>query len=153
MLAFRADRGITRPNGALHDVVQWVHRSSFTIRRPGNAPAPSHLQETYPHLIPRPQRAPVPSAPGFLVDPNWYGRVVIEAEGTNEGLVDLQERCGPGVFPPRAETIAKQIRNAKENAQARKMWRVVRERRSVPFYLTFAARVLIEIVVGLAKSS
>ncbi|KAL4063835.1 hypothetical protein V8B97DRAFT_2053041 [Scleroderma yunnanense] len=119
------------PSGALHDVVLWVHRSSFTIRRPANssnALAHSHLQETYPHLIPRAQRVPIPNVPGFFVDPNWYGKVVVEAEGTNEGLVDLQERCGPGVFPPHVETIAKKIRGTRDNAQAKKMWRVVRER-------------------------
>lgn len=32
-----------------------------------------------------------------LIDRAWEGTVFIEAEGTNEGLAELQERCGPEV--------------------------------------------------------
>lgn len=48
------------------------------------------------------RRLVIPGTDGVCVDPGWYGTVVVEAEGTNEGLADLQARCGPGVFPPRA---------------------------------------------------
>lgn len=32
-----------------------------------------------------------------FADPGWFGTVVIEAEGTNEGLADLQGRVGNAV--------------------------------------------------------
>lgn len=37
-----------------------------------------------------------------MIDVAWEGTVFIEAEGTNEGLAELQERCGPEVLiaPP-----------------------------------------------------
>lgn len=49
---------------------------------------------------------PGPSPTGaWIVDPGWYGTVVVETEGTNEGLEDLKARCrGPvshhGQVPP-----------------------------------------------------
>ncbi|KAF9223084.1 hypothetical protein BS17DRAFT_706943 [Gyrodon lividus] len=116
------DRARTEtPHGALHDVVRWVHRSSFTIRRP----VLPHYAQAHPrsHVL----RLPIPNASGFFIDPGWYGTVIIEAEGTNEGLADLQERCGPGVFPPRAEAIATKLRNAKEK-ESRRVWRILREK-------------------------
>ncbi|KIK95790.1 hypothetical protein PAXRUDRAFT_355623 [Paxillus rubicundulus Ve08.2h10] len=116
------DRARTEtPHGALHDVVRWVHRSSFTIRRP----VPHHHAQAHPHAPG--SRVPIPNVNGFFIDPAWYGTVVIEAEGTNEGLVDLQERCGPGVFPPRAETVITKIRNTKER-EGKKVWRIMREK-------------------------
>ncbi|KAG6332859.1 hypothetical protein ID866_6229 [Astraeus odoratus] len=120
------------PHGVMHDVVRWVHRSSFKIRPPANSShndhAYAHLYGSYPHLIPHGQRLPVPNVTGFFVDPHWYGTVIVEAEGTNEGLADLQERCGPGVFPPRAEAISRKVRGAKEGTEAKRVWRVVREK-------------------------
>ncbi|EPT04755.1 hypothetical protein FOMPIDRAFT_39628 [Fomitopsis schrenkii] len=81
------------PQGGHHMVVRWVHRSTFTI----GPPAPNK-----PVRIPSmPNVGPGPSHGAWLVDPGWYGRVVVEAEGTNEGLADLQARCGRA-FPPRA---------------------------------------------------
>ncbi|KAF8836793.1 hypothetical protein BDN67DRAFT_910445 [Paxillus ammoniavirescens] len=116
------DRARTEtPHGALHDVVRWVHRSSFTIRRPVS----HHHAQAHPHSPNL--RVPIPNVDGFFIDPAWYGTVVIEAEGTNEGLTDLQERCGPGVFPPRAETVVTKIRNAKEK-EGKKVWRIMREK-------------------------
>jgi hypothetical protein len=51
-----------------------------------------------------PPRIGIPHADLFI-DPGWYGAVV-EAEGTNEGLADLQERCAStGIFPPRAKNV------------------------------------------------
>jgi hypothetical protein len=32
-----------------------------------------------------------------MIDIAWEGTIFIEAEGTNEGLAELQERCGPEV--------------------------------------------------------
>lgn len=56
--------------------------------------------------------------------------VVLEAEGTNEGLLDLQERCGPGVFPPRVEGVIKKARGGKDK-DCQRVWRVMREKRWV----------------------
>ncbi|KAH7907445.1 hypothetical protein BJ138DRAFT_1014489 [Hygrophoropsis aurantiaca] len=109
------------PHGTLHNVVRWVHRSSFTIRPPSQLPH-SHIH-TRSHAL----RLPIPNVEGFFIDPGWYGTVIIEAEGTNEGLADLQERCGPGAFPPRAEAVSSKLRNAKEKANQR-VFRILREK-------------------------
>ncbi|KAH7890543.1 hypothetical protein F5I97DRAFT_1798768 [Phlebopus sp. FC_14] len=111
------DRSRTEtPHGALHSVLRWVHRSSFTIR----PPPPSTT-------TPTPTRVPIPNVEdGFFIDPGWYGTVVVEAEGTNEGLVDLQARCGPGAFPPRPETMVSRYVRGKEGEG--RVWRVLRER-------------------------
>ena len=45
----------------------------------------------------------------LFVDSGWHGTVVVETEGTNEALADLQERRGPGVFPPRYTQAQAQI--------------------------------------------
>jgi hypothetical protein len=109
------------PSGALHDVVRWVHQSSFTIR----PPLPLHHVQAYlrSHAV----RVPIPGVEGSFIDPSWYGTVIIEAEGTNEGLSDLQQRCGPGAFPPRAENVVTKIKNAKEK-DSRRTWRILREK-------------------------
>ncbi|KAG9101478.1 hypothetical protein FRC06_002992 [Ceratobasidium sp. 370] len=68
------------PQGGRHTVVRWVHRSRFHPR-PG---------------------MPIPNTnPPAVVDRMWDGSVVVEVEGTNEGLADLQARCGSEVrlFP------------------------------------------------------
>lgn len=112
------------PHGALHDVVRWVHRSAFSIR-PSVPPPQGQV-----HSRSRAVRVPIPKVDGFYIDPGWYGTVVLESEGTHEGLADLQARCGPGVFPPRAEAFATKIRNQKEK-ENRRMWRILREKRYV----------------------
>ncbi|KAG7441512.1 uncharacterized protein BT62DRAFT_923288 [Guyanagaster necrorhizus] len=66
------------PQGTYHNVVRWVHRSSFQLRAR------------------RGTRIPIPESNGLFVDPGWYGTVVVETEGTNESLRDLQERLGIG---------------------------------------------------------
>jgi hypothetical protein len=53
----------------------------------------------------------------------------VETEGTNESLADLQDRCGPGVFPPRAKGVAGQM-GINPAADARKVFKILRERRS-----------------------
>jgi hypothetical protein len=58
----------------------------------------------------------------LCVDAGWYGTVVVEAEGTNEGLADLQARCGIGVFPVRSGG------KGKDNG-AKKVFRILREKR------------------------
>ncbi|KAI9573044.1 hypothetical protein HD554DRAFT_2202374 [Boletus coccyginus] len=116
------DRARTEtPHGALHDVVRWVHRSAFSIR-PSVPPPQGQV-----HSRSRAVRIPIPKVDGFYIDPGWYGTVVLESEGTHEGLADLQARCGPGVFPPRAEAFATKIRNQKEK-ENRRMWRILREK-------------------------
>lgn len=133
-----------RAHGALHDVVRWVHRSTFTIRPP--AESSSHGQNRI--RSPRgPVRIPIPNVDGFYIDPGWYGTVVLESEGTNEGLVDLQSRCGPGVFPPRAESLATKIRNEKEK-ENRRVWRILREKRcGVSFCDVCASELMTNVVV------
>jgi len=81
-----------------------------------------------------PPRISIPNTDLF-VDPGWYGTVVVEAEGTNEGLMDLQERCGTGIFPPRAKNVIRNPGNLMPR-DGRKVFRLLREKRSVlPFYL------------------
>ena len=74
------------------------------------------------------ERIPIPDTNGLFVDPGWYGTIVVETEGTNEALADLQDRCGPGVFPPRAAGVAGQL-GINPAPDARKVFRVLREKR------------------------
>ena len=60
------------------------------------------------------------------VDPGWHGTVVVEAEGTNEGLADLQSRCR-SAFPARNDSGGQGSRDE----ERKRVYRVVRERRSV----------------------
>ncbi|KAL0959005.1 hypothetical protein HGRIS_014318 [Hohenbuehelia grisea] len=113
------------PQGNYHNVVRWVHRSSFTIRPPARTPPRSrsiYMQGNH-------NRIPLPGADGQFVDPSWYGTVIVETEGTNEALADLQERCGPGAFPPRAKGVAEKYTDSLERErEGRKVWRILRER-------------------------
>jgi hypothetical protein len=63
----------------------------------------------------------------LFVDPGWHGTIVVEAEGTNEGLADLQERCGNGVFPPRARAVIRNPGGLKPR-DGRKVFRLLREK-------------------------
>ena len=101
-------------------VVRWVHRSSFTI----SPPAPNKPVR----IPPMPNVGPGPSHGSWLVDPGWYGRVVVEAEGTNEGLADLQARCGRA-FPPRA--VGARASGEKVGEERNMVFRILRERRCV----------------------
>ena len=89
-------------------VVRWIHRSRFTVR-------------------PDPHTRMPPPIPGtsLSVDSGWYGVIIVETEGTNEGLADLQDRC-PDAFPPRAGIDPKQTRKP-----AGRVFRLLRERRCV----------------------
>ena len=72
-------------------------------------------------------RIPIPDTDNTLfVDSGWHGTVVVETEGTNEALADLQDRCGPGVFPPRSRSVPQMNRIQMEN---KKVFRVLREKR------------------------
>jgi hypothetical protein len=104
------------PQGALRNVVRWVHRSSFVVRPLSNTVRMKGFE-----------RIPIPDYNGLFVDPGWYGTIVVETEGTNESLADLQDRCGPGVFPPRATGVAGQL-GINPAADARKVFRVLREK-------------------------
>lgn len=108
-------------------VVRWVHRSSFNIR-PSSSGKP--LRISVPKGV-----GPGPSPGGtWLVDPGWFGTVVVEAEGTNEGLADLQERCR-GAFPVRAMGANPALNVSPERAarmeERKSVFRILRERRYV----------------------
>ncbi|KAL5530901.1 hypothetical protein ACEPAG_3777 [Sanghuangporus baumii] len=96
------------PQGGHHTVVRWIHRSRFRIRPNPYTNAP----------------IPIPGS-SLSVDPGWYGAVIIEIEGTNEGLADLQQRCKSG-FPPRA--IGRENGVAANAKAASKVFRLLRER-------------------------
>ncbi|KAJ7590939.1 hypothetical protein C8J56DRAFT_782229 [Mycena floridula] len=70
------------PQGHYHNVVRWVHRSSFVIR-PNNV-LPTSRKHTHQ------ARIPIPNS-NLFVDPGWYGTVIIETEGTNEALAELRQ--------------------------------------------------------------
>ncbi|KAF9560810.1 hypothetical protein CPC08DRAFT_707825 [Agrocybe pediades] len=115
------------PQGAYHNVVRWVHRSSFTVR-------PSRSTQRYTNTPPKPGqsqsnngRTPIPDSNGLFVDPGWYGTIVVETEGTNEALADLQDRCGPGAFPPRPRGVNGQMASQAQ-IENRKVFRILRER-------------------------
>ena len=108
------------PQGGHHTVVRWVHRSTFLVK-----PAPGSKSIR----IPVPSTAgPGPSPSGaWIIDPSWYGTVVVETEGTNEGLADLQARC-QSAFPPRAEGAAMSVER-QHREERRTVFRILRERR------------------------
>lgn len=66
-----------------------------------------------------------PSPTGaWVVDPDWFGTVVVETEGTNEGQSDLFLRCRGAMMRgigPEAEA----------DREDRTVWRILRERRYV----------------------
>ncbi|KAL5536303.1 hypothetical protein ACEPAF_124 [Sanghuangporus sanghuang] len=96
------------PQGGHHTVVRWIHRSRFRIRPNPYTNAPTPISGT-----------------SLSVDPGWYGTVIIEFEGTNEGLADLQQRCKSG-FPPRA--VGRENDAAANVKAASKVFRLLRER-------------------------
>ena len=114
------------PQGAYHNVVRWVHRSSFVIR-PGPARFTSQQGGKTQILI---SRIPIPDTDNNLfIDSGWHGTVVVETEGTNEALADLQERCGPGVFPPRSRGISQHPQINRIQIENKKVFRILREKR------------------------
>lgn len=111
-------------------VVRWVHRSTFTI-------LPRALHASQGGAPAQAQRIPILHTDLF-VDPGWYGNVVVEAEGTNEGLADLQERCGKDAFhafvgtrraPARIEGIRRVYKILREKSRPGEIWiRTVHEK-------------------------
>ncbi|KAJ7233871.1 hypothetical protein B0H12DRAFT_1143444 [Mycena haematopus] len=109
------------PQGNIHNVVRWVHRSSFVIRAPPKTR--TSMSSSGSRRPPSPGRVPIPES-GLFVDPAWYGTIVVETEGTNEALADLQDRC-PGAFPPRAGGPTATTKEAKD---AKKVFKILREK-------------------------
>lgn len=100
------------PQGNYHTVVRWVHRSSFVIKPPS-------IKMRIPNT-------------DLFIDSGWFGTVVVEAEGTNEGLADLQDRCRDA-FPPRAggerKTPSRVFRILRERSRPGEIWiRTIREK-------------------------
>ncbi|KAF9653626.1 hypothetical protein BDM02DRAFT_3135101 [Thelephora ganbajun] len=93
--------------GIYHNVIRWVHRSTFQIYPPPNG-----------------KRIPFQfGSSTWHMDPGWYGTVVVEAEGTNEGLADLQSRCH-SAFPARNDSKGQGSRDE----ERRRVFRILRER-------------------------
>ncbi|KAG8986925.1 hypothetical protein FRB90_003691 [Tulasnella sp. 427] len=82
------------PQGGHHSVVRWIHRARFRIR-PG---AP--VSYNAPPIV-----GPDGQSYIRLIDSGWHGIVVVDAEGTNEGLADLQGRIGNAVTLFAAKTL------------------------------------------------
>ncbi|KAG8883941.1 hypothetical protein FRB97_005615 [Tulasnella sp. 331] len=82
------------PQGSHHTVVRWIHRARFYVK-------PNTPVNPYRHLTER-------TMPMQFVDQGWFGSVVIEAEGTNEGLADLQTRVGNAVKLFAVKTLTSQ---------------------------------------------
>lgn len=103
------------PQGGHHTVVRWIHRSSFRAR-----PNPFNKQ---------PIRIP---GTALVVDPGWWGTIVVETEGTNEGLADLQDRCKTKAFPARIAGTDKIAKNAKAGSKGEKepskIYKLLRDR-------------------------
>jgi len=99
------------------------HRSSFVIRPPRGPPRFSQQGGKTQLLVPRIQ---IPDTDNLFVDSGWYGTIVVETEGTNEALADLQERCGPGAFPPRSRGVNHVVNQAQ--IENKKVFRILREK-------------------------
>ncbi|RXW18224.1 hypothetical protein EST38_g7633 [Candolleomyces aberdarensis] len=112
------------PQGAYHNVVRWVHRSSFVIRPPARVMqrGPSINGRGQPHT----PRIAIPDTDNLFIDSGWYGTIVVETEGTNEALADLQERCGPRAFPPRPRPSNPAQQKAQQ--EVKKVFRILREK-------------------------
>ncbi|KAF5366944.1 hypothetical protein D9757_010832 [Collybiopsis confluens] len=124
------DRARTEtPQGSYHTVVRWVHRASFHLRPSSNPRrSQSHGRGSVRSGHSSSSRVPIPNSTLF-VDPGWFGKLVVETEGTNEALFDLQDRCGPGAFPPRAVSNVNLLGKDREKEWEGKMvWRILRER-------------------------
>jgi hypothetical protein len=74
-------------------------------------------------------RIPIPDTDKLFVDSGWHGTVVVETEGTNEALADLQERCGPGAFPARFRNVSHHPQITQIQIDNKKVFRILREKR------------------------
>ncbi|KIM27839.1 hypothetical protein M408DRAFT_159846 [Serendipita vermifera MAFF 305830] len=109
------------PQGGRHTVMRWTHRTRFQVIR----------------------NTPIPDS-NLLVDAGWEGSIVVEAEGTNEGLADLQLRCGMEWFKPQPGVQPKQ-------GDGGRVFRLIRERRCVMFIL-FSLACLLNTVFSAAQA-
>jgi hypothetical protein len=113
-----------RPQGGRHTVLRWTHRSYFKV------PA---VYRSLTHL-----NMPIPNTSGIFVHADWIGTVVVEAEGTNEGLAELQARCGTAFTQFRKPSIpinsmrpetGRVFRLLRERSKPGEIWiRAVREK-------------------------
>lgn len=87
-------------------MLRWVHRSRFQI-----------LPST-----------PIPDSDGLIVDPKWVGTVVVETEGTNEGLGNLLGRCGEQIAA-KAETMTGGLSNTMGKGEIGRAFRLIRSQR------------------------
>jgi hypothetical protein len=93
-------RVLYRPQGAYHNVVRWVHRSSFTLRPPSRhssyrtSPSSSHghgCGNENPKIL---RRILIPGTDNLYVEQRWYGTMIVATEGTNESLAyACRSRC------------------------------------------------------------
>ena len=102
--SYRSDSIIPHsPQGKQHSVIRWIHRTRFKVR---------------PNTPINPAATPVMLPDGTRqtqsIDPAWTGVVVIEAEGTNEGLADLQYRIGNilTLFPAKKVTGGSELQQS-----------------------------------------
>ncbi|EJD45486.1 hypothetical protein AURDEDRAFT_64414, partial [Auricularia subglabra TFB-10046 SS5] len=79
---------------------RWVHRSRCRVRG----------------------REPIVGAQGLVVDAGWMGTLIVEADGTNDGMAELRERLG---VPPPGTKRRSQSHAPKDRARA---WRLLRDR-------------------------
>lgn len=86
---------LNRPQGGRHTVLRWAHRSFFRI--PAMYRSLTHLNIPIPSL-PSTSTSSANSSSNLFIHGDWAGTIVVESEGTNEGLAELQERCG-SAFP------------------------------------------------------
>ncbi|KAF5334160.1 hypothetical protein D9758_014815 [Tetrapyrgos nigripes] len=121
------------PQAACHST-NWIHQSSFTIRSPRARSLASKRSEKTGQSSKSTESShgvPIPGFQGLFVDSGWYGKIVIETEGTGDSLADLQDRCGPGAFPSRVQSSARSMitgRSMQREKDARKVFRIIRER-------------------------
>lgn len=115
---------VLRPQGNRHTVLRWSHRSFFRV--------PS-VYRSLTHL-----NIPIPNTTGLFIHAEWAGTIVVEAEGTNEGLAELQARCGTAfpqfrkpatpVIPGKPE-YSRVFRLVRDRSKPGEIWiRVVREK-------------------------
>ncbi|GJJ07489.1 hypothetical protein Clacol_001691 [Clathrus columnatus] len=95
----------TTPEGTQHSVLRWTHRSRFQV-------VPGTL---------------IPDSDELVVDPKWVGTVVVEAEGTNEGLGDFLGRCGEHVAA-KAATATGGLSNTMGKGDAGRAFRLIRSK-------------------------
>ncbi|THU82136.1 hypothetical protein K435DRAFT_692107 [Dendrothele bispora CBS 962.96] len=121
------NRGRMERATTVYHNTNWVHQSWFRIKPPQS----QHTSDSNNNNDNK--GVPVPGFAGHFIHPTWYGKIVIETEGTADSLTDLQDRCGPKAFPNRVKPVTKTVvgssqRSAERDKDARTAFRIVRER-------------------------